>query len=308
VSQLGLFGAAGDQTPGSPSDDEATRALAAKLPRGLRFGTSSWSFSGWRGIVWPNDERWTDARCAREGLPVYAKHPLLRTVGIDRSFYGPLTADESTRYASQMPADFRPIAKVWEEITTHKSERRFSTVAFEEGVVEPMRAGLAAHAGPLVLEFPAGESFDPEELATFLHGVRPSPFSLAVEVRDRRLLVPSLGRALASAAVPLCFTFHPTMPSLAEQAAWAERHGLLEIDTPTVIRLMLPTGWSYEARKKACAPFDRIVEVQAEMRRHAVDLVACALGAGREVFVTVNNKAEGSAPLTIRALAEALVR
>jgi hypothetical protein len=98
------------------------------------------------------------------------------------------------------------------------------------------------------------------------------------------------------------------MPSLAEQAAWAERHGLFEIDAPMVLRLMLPPGSSYEARKKACAPFDRIVDVQSEMRRHAVDLVLRSLRAGREVFVAVNNKAEGSAPLTIRALAEALVR
>ena len=111
MSQLGLFG---ESAVTSPGDDEATRALAKRLPPQLRFGTSSWSFAGWRGVVWP-DASWTDARAAREGLPLYAKHPLLRTVGIDRSFYGPLTLDESTRYASQMPGDFRPIAKVWQE-------------------------------------------------------------------------------------------------------------------------------------------------------------------------------------------------
>ncbi|MGZ3419823.1 MAG: DUF72 domain-containing protein [Polyangiales bacterium] len=303
MNQLGLFR---ERAPDSPSDDEATRALARKLPPGVRFGTSSWSFAGWRGVVWP-DDTWNDARCAREGLPVYAKHPLLRTVGIDRSFYGPLSLDESTRYASQMPADFKPIAKVWQEITKTGSDKRFSTTAFDEEVLAPM-AGLAAHAGPLVLEFLAGETFDPEKLATFLHAVRPSPFSLTVEVRERRLLGPELGRALASAGVPLCFTFHPTMPSLAEQAAWAERHGLLEIPAPIAIRLMLPPSWSYESRKKACAPFDRLVDVQEEMRRHTVDLIARSVRAGREVFVVVNNKAEGSAPLTVRALAEALVR
>jgi uncharacterized protein YecE (DUF72 family) len=303
VSQLGLFR---EKAVASPSDDEDTRALAKRLPPQLRFGTSSWSFAGWRGTVWP-DESWTDARAAREGLPLYAKHPLLRTVGIDRSFYGPLTLDESTRYASQMPADFRPIAKVWQEITKAGSDKRFSNVAFDEEVLAPMM-GLASHAGPMVLEFLGGETFDPEQLATFLHAARPSPFSLTVEVRERRMLSPQLGRALASAGVPLCFTFHPTMPSLAEQAAWAERHGLLEIAQPVVIRLMLPPAWSYETRKKACAPFDRLVDVQGEMRRHTVDLVARAVRAGREVFVVVNNKAEGSAPLTIRALAEALVR
>ena len=32
---------------------EALRTVAAQLPADLRMGTSSWSFPGWRGIVYP---------------------------------------------------------------------------------------------------------------------------------------------------------------------------------------------------------------------------------------------------------------
>ena len=42
-------------------------------------------------------------------------------------------------------------------------------------------------------------------------------------------------------------------------------------------------------------------------RRSLAGPVRVAPAAGREVFVTINNKAEGSAPLSVRKLAEAVV-
>src|SRR5688500_16396262 len=62
--------------------------LAARLPQGVRLGTMSWSYPGWRGLVYGagvNVER-----LAEHGLSAYAKHPLLRAVEIDRSYYEPL--------------------------------------------------------------------------------------------------------------------------------------------------------------------------------------------------------------------------
>ena len=70
--QLGLF------TPEGPSEAREDRrlaeqlgqehaagaALAARLPPGVRFGTSSWSFPGWKGLVWPR--RTTTAVLSRE--------------------------------------------------------------------------------------------------------------------------------------------------------------------------------------------------------------------------------------------------
>ena len=59
--QLGLFATEG---PTEAREDRrlaeqlagehaAAAALAARLPREVRFGTSSWSFPGWKGLVWP---------------------------------------------------------------------------------------------------------------------------------------------------------------------------------------------------------------------------------------------------------------
>ena len=44
-----------------------------------------------------------------------------------------------------------------------------------------------------------------------------------------------------------------------------------------------------------------------QMRRDVTDVLAGALRAGQRAFLLVNNKAEGSAPLTIEAIAARLV-
>jgi uncharacterized protein YecE (DUF72 family) len=59
--------------------------------------------------------------------------------------------------------------------------------------------------------------------------------------------------------------------------------------------------------KTCLAPFDKLVEIQPEMRDDVLALVRAAEAAGSDAFVIVNNKAEGCAPLTIRALASRLV-
>ena len=132
---------------------------------------------------------------------------------------------------------------------------------------------------------------------------------LTVELRDKSLLTREVARAMTDAGVPFCFAFHPSMPSLSKQLGWALRHGLIERGgAPLVARLMLPPGHRYEDRRGALAPFDRIAEVEEPMRREVVEILAHAIGAERDLYVIVNNKAEGSAPLTIRAIAERVAK
>jgi Protein of unknown function DUF72 len=104
-----------------PADD-TTRALAASLNPCIRLGASTWSYPGWAGIVW-DEGPYSEAVLAKNGLAAYAQHPLLRCVGIDRSFYRPLTEGQYARYAAQVPDDFRFVVKtpalvVWLSRTT----------------------------------------------------------------------------------------------------------------------------------------------------------------------------------------------
>ncbi len=101
--QFDLFGAPAVSEPAAPLEPKLD-ALAKRLPDAIHLGTSTWSFPGWRGIVYGDE--YSNTKLSRDGLSAYGAHPLLRSVSIDRSFYSPLSLAEYARYASQVPEHF----------------------------------------------------------------------------------------------------------------------------------------------------------------------------------------------------------
>src|SRR6266542_937758 len=131
----------------------------------------------------------------------------------------------------------------------------------------------------------------------------PRDFRYAVELRDRSLLTEEYRAALAEAGAAHVYNYATAMPMPQVQAAAVP---LQTTASFTVIRLLLAPGTRYNDRREEFEPFDRIVAPDLEMRRQVVSLARQASSLGRDVFVLVNNKAEGCSPLTIRALAEML--
>lgn len=338
--QLPLFG--GDQTarveaasiePLVTGDD---LAVAARVPSWIHFGTSSWSFPGWTGIVWKGRHEGDDL--ARAGLGAYAQHPLFRTASVDRSYYGPLRAADVELYAKQLDEaaarapslpPFRLVSKVWEEITTAVFPRhpRYGARAgdknptfldadrFLSEVLAPYLPHLR-HFGPFVFELtpmPRG-AVDPEELVDRVDGflsrieakTQGAPgLQWAFELRNEELMTPRWSDMLRAHRAAHVFTFWTAMPSIRVQLA---RHGALS--APFVIaRLMLPPFMRYEDKKAEYAPFDRLVAPQPDMRDDVMALLRAAEEQGcKSAFVLANNKAEGSAPLTVKGLAERAAR
>jgi uncharacterized protein YecE (DUF72 family) len=334
--QLSLFdaGGGGDDDRGSrhrsglvqPHITEEDRDIAARLPRFVRFGTSSWSFPGWAGVVWKG--RPTETELARSGLEAYAQHPLLRAVSLDRSYYGPLRDEDLASYDEQLAAArekapelprFRILSKVWDEITTAVFPRhpRYGARAgmknphfldidrFGSEVLAPYLRASLENIGPFVFELtpmPQG-AIDQQTLLTRVDDFlarRPSGLRVAVELRNAEHFGPRWVDMLRSNGAAHVFTYWTAMPSLREQLR------ARAIAAPfTVVRLMLPPYTRYASRKADFAPFDKLAEPQPEMREDVVDILRAAAEAGcDEGFVLVNNKAEGSAPLTVREIAK----
>lgn len=314
--QLGLFD--GATTPGvapvapAPVPPELA-AVAARLPAGLRLGTSSWSFPGWEGLVY--DRTASETILARHGLAAYARHPLLRTVGIDRTYYRPIPAAEFRAYADAVPDDFRFLVKA-DRLLTSPTDPGGSAIrgpnptfldatwAIDE-VVGPTMEGLGAKAGPLLFQFPpmppnlvGGRGAFVERLHRFLDALPPGP-AYAVELRTPALLTPEYAAALDATGTAHCFVVHPAMSSLEEQLRVVRHY-----EQPLlVVRWMLHAGLKYEVARERYAPFDRIQDEDgASLERIAV-MALDALIAERGVFVVANNKAEGSAPRSIFRLA-----
>ena len=53
-------------------------ALGERLPDSIALGTSTWSFSGWHGLVYA--EEYPSNVLARSGIGAYAQHPLLNAM------------------------------------------------------------------------------------------------------------------------------------------------------------------------------------------------------------------------------------
>lgn len=75
-----------------------------------------------------------------------------------------------------------------------------------------------------------------------------------------------------------------------------------------VVRLLLRPGTWYEDQRERFRPFNRIVAPDERMRAEVAGIVAAASRRKRPAYVLVNNKAEGSAPLTVAALAAGVAR
>ncbi|MEX3930760.1 DUF72 domain-containing protein [Paraburkholderia phymatum] len=294
--------------------------LASQLPSHVHLGTSTWSFPGWKGIVYGDD--YSNSKLSRDGLAAYGAHPLLRTVSIDRSFYAPLTLTDYLRYAQQVPDDFRFIVKAPALVTdaTVRAERGEpvsenpcflnAQLAIDE-FVRPCIDGLGKKAGALVFQFSplpdemlAQPALFIERLAAFLSALPPleGDTCYAVEIRDACLLTPRLIRALKAAGVRYCVGIHARMPDASRQAA-----ALAMLDDapsgPLIVRWSLHGGFKYEQAKAKYEPFDKLVDEDPQTRTALAELAARYAIAGQPVLIAANNKAEGSAPLTCVKLA-----
>ena len=74
-----------------------------------------------------------------------------------------------------------------------------------------------------------------------------------------------------------------------------------------VARALLRPGRTYDEAVDVFAPYDRIREPNPKLRRDLVRLVETAVKTKIPAYLLVNNRAEGSAPLTIAAVAEMLI-
>jgi uncharacterized protein YecE (DUF72 family) len=308
----------------------ALQALAAALPRHLRLGTSSWAYPGWDGLVW--DGVCSPTELSRQGLRAYAAHPLLRCVGIDRSFYRPLSADAYAAYARQVPDDFRFVVKAPSGVTDallrqEDGRGRAPNPAFLDprlaldDFVVPALRGLGHKLGVLVFQLSPLPRTDLRRLPELIERLRALLLAqptlknetpdgvMALEVRDREWLSPSNGPLLAGmlqeTGATYCLGLHAKMPPLADQlpmlrALWPG---------PLVCRWNLNPlhgAYGYEEAERQYSPYNRLMDVDEPTRALLARTLKGVTGAGQNAFVTVSNEAEGCAPLTVRALAERL--
>lgn len=291
----------------------AMAALAAKIPPLIRFGTSTWTYPGWHGLVYSREYPKSGASAAM--LEEYAQFPLFRTVGIDSFFYAPPSPRTLDQYAAALPPDFPCVMKVWDRLTVETFEgprdhalrgeanpEFLNAERFVRDVLEPLRGHFTSHVGPLVFEFQRirATTFDEflRRLDRFFAQL-PTDAPYAVELRNADFLQPEYFALLRTHGVGHVLNSWTAMPRIGEQ--------LLLHDVITapflVARALLRPGRRYAEAVDLFAPYDRIREPNLELRADLAAVAQTAHDLRLPAYLIVNNRAEGSAPETICAVA-----
>ncbi|WP_337172720.1 DUF72 domain-containing protein [Gemmatimonas aurantiaca] len=303
-------------------------SLAAALPPGVRFGTSSWTYPGWTGLIYRRSYPKSGATAAM--LAEYARCPLFRTVGVDSFFYRPPSPETLQEYRAALPAGFPLVMKVWDQITSYAlgSPRHQALVPQRptgpnganpdwldaalcvDTVIGPSVEHLGDHAGVFLFEFEAiprhvnlGVDTFAERLDRFF-GALPRGPRYAVEIRSPEYLAAPYFAVLRAHGVAHVFNSWTRMPTIGDQLLHDEA---LTTDF-TVARALLRPGRTFNDAVEAFAPYDRLQDPFPEGQDDLLALIERAVGHATTIFVIANNRYEGSSPMTIANLARRFLR
>jgi uncharacterized protein YecE (DUF72 family) len=312
-----------DEPEGNRFDRGALAAqLRALADAGIFIGGSSWKYEGWIGQVYTRERylsrgRFSRQRFEAECLSEYAE--TFPAVCGDFAFYQFPAAEFWRKLFGQVPEGFRFAFKVPEQITckVFPSHPRYGT---EGGKDNPafldggMLTGMFLHpllpyrgkTALLIFEFgtfsrrsfPDVQAFL-KRLDPFLGGLPPE-FRYAVEIRNPEFLEPDYFACLRAHGVAHVYNAWARMPELRYQLniRGSTTAGF------TVCRALLRRGRVYEDAVKLFTPYREIQDPNPEARESMRVLIGRAREERRMLFLFVNNRLEGNAPLTILSLVE----
>jgi len=304
----------------APGFDKAALAgrLRALASQNIWIGTSSWKYPGWLDQIYSRDRyttrgKFSQKRFEAECLAEYAE--TFPIVCGDFSFYQFPTPEFWQRLFATAPGGLRFALKVPEEVTAEvfprharygpragmKNQSFLNADALAAGFLEPL-AQYRDRIAALIFEFGARSTTAREfvaRLGPFLDALPPS-FRYSVEVRNRSFLIPLYFDCLAERKVAHAFNAWTKMPSLAEQVAIP---GAFTADF-TVVRALLREGRAYEQAVEQLSPYDQVRDENTEARDALRTVIRRMREERRAAYIFVNNRLEGNAPETIRAVVE----
>jgi uncharacterized protein YecE (DUF72 family) len=303
--------------------DELRPEVELAAEAGVYVGTSSWKYPGWLGMIYEADRygvrgRFAETKFERESLREYAS--VFRTVCVDAAYYRFPTREGLESLAEQVPEGFRFTFKVTSEITVKrfprlprygerggKENRGFLDAGlFAEAFLGPCEA-IRDRVGMLMFEFSAFHAGDfargrdfVRELDGFL-GRLPRGWRYGVEIRNRSFLHPEYFAVLRAHGVTHVCNQWTEMPTVEEQMGM---EGWETSDEAVAARFLLTPGRGYEAAVAAFSPYRETRVVDEGARRAGAEMIrrTVPLRRTRTAWIYVNNRMEGNALLTIRAM------
>lgn len=303
----------------------ARSRLAARLRElageGVFIGTSSWKYEGWMGDIYTRERYMTRGRFSQKKFESECLAEYAETFPIvcgDFSFYQFPSHDYWRRLFGSAPAELKFAFKVPEEITvrewpTHArygmrggtlNERFLDAELFARAFLEPL-APYRERVAAMIFEFGTFSKKQYENVAPFAEDLDrflrrlPEGWRYSVEIRNREFLAPEYFGCLRQNSAAHVFNAWTRMPELGRQIAIEEAYTA----DFTVTRALLSHGRTYEQAVKTFEPYERVQEPNEGARDAMKALIERARRRKQLAFLFVNNRLEGNAPGTIRAVA-----
>ena len=315
----GLIGGLFDE-PGSFDRDGLAEKLRSLATQNIYIGGSSWKYEGWLGQIYSRDRYLTRGKFShklfeQECLREYAE--TFPTVCGDFAFYQFPTDEFWKRLFTRVPESFRFAFKAPEQITCkiYPRHARYGPQAGKDN-----ESFLNAHmlremflrpllpyrekTALLIFEFGAFGQRSFAELGEFLERLDPflaslpPEFRYAVEIRNPEFLEKDYFACLRAHRVAHVYNAWSKMPELRHQMAIPES---VTADF-LVSRALLRHGRVYEDAVGLFQPYREIQDENPEARESLRVLIGRARENKQFLFLFVNNRLEGNAPLTILSL------
>jgi len=300
-------------------------SLSALASHGVFIGTSSWKYPGWVGTVYDESRylyrgKFAKSRFKDGCLAEYAE--VFKTVCVDAAYYTFPSRSSLEGLAAQVPPDFKFGFKVTDAITVKRfpnlprfgarkgtvNENFLNADVFASRFLEPCEA-IRSQVGILMFEFSRFHRADYQDLREFIADLDsflsklPKGWPYGIEMRNDIWLGSEYLDCLARHQVAHVYNSWTDMPTVSEQLALP---GSLTNPALVAARFLLTPGKTYEHTIQDFEPFDSIKQVDDTARAAASELIAEGAEApGRRTYLFVNNRLEGSAPWTIKAMAQA---
>jgi uncharacterized protein YecE (DUF72 family) len=304
--------------PGLPLD--FARPPQALKPY-LRVGTCSWKYNSWKGLLYDPGKTYRPEDYLRD----YALR--LDSVEVDQWFWSLFPGqvrlpDKRTvrQYAESVPEDFVFTVKAPNALTlTHFYSRQPAAHASFAGAPNPRfldhallndflerLSPLGRKLGPIMFQFEYLNRAKMASKETFFNRLRkfisaaPKDYRYAIEVRNQNYLSADFFAVLKDLGCGFVYLEGYFMPPIT--AVFDKFHPR----TADFSIIRLHGGDRLEIEKKTAEVWDGVVSPKPEAIEAAARIVRANARTGVTTFVNVNNHFEGSAPLTVQRLLEAL--
>jgi uncharacterized protein YecE (DUF72 family) len=289
----------------------------------VRWGTSTWTFEGWKNQVYFNAYQNTN-HFNHASLKEYCAFPRFGVIGMDLWYYRTPTEDALREYEKYIPAGFPICVKVVNDLCTFRWPKIAANRALAGSVnpdflnaekflnefLPPFRAVFQER--PLVFIFelmtiadqdlPGGVAEFSGILDLFLAKL-PKDLRCAFEIRNKNFINPIYFGTLKKHGAAHCFNQWARQLSIGQQLKIAG-----DLTDFVVVRALQPAGWSHTQSESFFKPFHRIKVILPEVRQDILNLIRSVLVKQVYAYILINNRLEGNAPTTIAELDELVLR